>query len=420
MRPFLAALLTTIVPALVGRRWIRGPAALRWGLGSMIGIALIGWGTMLGGLLGSAEAGALFFMTAGWFAGRSARRRARDPGRRPPIIAVAAIAIVGSFLLSLSLSRPVPGYDAWAIWSMKGKAIAASGDFSSPVFTEAVYQYAHRDYPPLLPSWQATAYGISGDPTVGFPTQFQLAWLWTAAGLAIVSLAGRRRTVTGLALVAWLVAPEVVGELMSGYADVPMALFLVVGIVALLRAEDLGFAPGALLLAAASLTKTEGLMLAVATVAPLLATRRYRRPAVLAGATIVLAFGPWAAFTVSHGLMGDLTRPALGDENVATERDAIERLPIVLRSFGSEAIRPGKWGILLPASVLALVVSRLRPSPLVAGFLLSAGALTVIYLITPYDLDWHLSHSANRVVIAPLGLLALAVEGIHLVRPSDT
>ncbi len=68
----------------------------------------------------------------------------------------------------------------------------------------------------------------------------------------------------------------------------------------------------------------------------------------------------------------------------------------------------------MPACVIALGIARLRPASLVAAFLLCAGALIVIYLITPYDLDWHLSRSAHRVVIAPLGMLALAVEGIHL------
>ncbi len=419
MRPFLAALVTTIVPTIVGRRFVSGTAALRWGIGGMIGIALLGWGAMVGGLLGSAEAGAVVAMAGAWFAGP--RMRARVPGhhRATPPIALAAVVGVGAFLLILSFWRPVPGFDAWAFWSLKAKAIAASGDFSSPVFTHDVYEYAHRDYPPLFPAWQSTAYRLSGDLTNGSPTQFQLAWLWTSAGLALVSLAGARRTSAGLVLFAWALAPQVVGEIMSGYADVPMALFLVAGTAALIRAGDLGLAPGAILLAAAAVTKTEGVVFALAVVAAFFFVRRYRRRSIIAAVAITIAFGPWAAFTVAHGLAGDLASPSAGGQRITAERDIAERLPTVLRSFGTETTRPQEWGILVPAAVVVLVLARQRPAAPMVAFLLAAGSLITIYLLTPYELDWHLSRSADRVVIAPLGLLALAAESRHLTGDSE-
>lgn len=418
MRPFLAALVTTIVPAIVGRRFVLGSAPLRWGLGGVIGIALLGWGTMVGGLLGSAEAGAAASMVAAWFAGP---RLARAPGHheRPPAAVIAVVVGVGALLLGLSFWRPVPGFDAWAIWSLKAKAIASTSDFSSPVFSSDVYEYSHRDYPPLLPAWQATAYRLSGDLRTGWPTQFQLAFLWTSAGVGIASLVGRRRSALGLLLVAWLLAPKLVTEAMSGYADVPMALFLIAGTAALLRAGDLGVTPGAILLAAAAVTKTEGLVFAAAVVVAFLVARRYRRRALVAGAAVAIAFAPWAAFTVTHGLAGDLWNPPEGGTHVAFDRDVVERFPIVIRSFASQATKPGSWGILLPAAVLAVALTRFRAGPLPAAFLLATAGLILIYLLTPYDLDWHLSRSADRVVVAPLGLLALAAVGTGAATSSD-
>ncbi|MCI0344286.1 MAG: hypothetical protein L0221_02420, partial [Chloroflexi bacterium] len=96
-----------------------------------------------------------------------------------------------------------------------------------------------------------------------------------------------------------------------------------------------------------------------------------------------------------------------------------ERLPTVLRSFGTETTRPQEWGILVPAAVVVLVLARQRPAAPMVAFLLAAGSLITIYLLTPYELDWHLSRSADRVVIAPLGLLALAAESRHLTGDSE-
>ncbi|MGH2725741.1 MAG: hypothetical protein ACRDKS_02070, partial [Actinomycetota bacterium] len=130
-------------------------------------------------------------------------------------------------------------------------------------------------------------------------------------------------------------------------------------------------------------------------------------------------FGPWAAFTVAHGLAGDLWQPPKGGSHIASQRDVFERLPVVLRSFGAQTTKPGNWGILLPAALVVVASTRFGAGPLPAAFLLAAAGLIAIYLLTPYDLDWHLSRSADRVVIAPLGLLALAAEGRHLARTAE-
>ncbi|MGH2785194.1 MAG: ArnT family glycosyltransferase [Actinomycetota bacterium] len=420
MRLAAAALLTTVVPTAVGFLLVRGGhIALRLGLGGVLGIAILGLGAMLGGLAGSFEAGAAISMIATLVWARSQRRPARSVDGSPPVLPILLVVVVGMFLLVISWSRPVSRFDGWAFWSLKAKAIASTGDFSSPIFTDAEYEYSHRDYPPLLPAWQALSYRISGDLTVGHPTQFQLAWLWTCAGLAVVGLAGRRRSLAGFALFAWLLAPQVVEEAVSGYADVPMALFLIVGMVALLRSEELGVAVGAILVAAAAVTKAEGLVFAVAAIVPFLVVARYRLRAMVAAAAIILAFGPWFAFTQSHGLTGDVTRPPLEAGHIDPERDPVERVPTVLEGLGRYGIKPTDWGILGPVAILAIGLSRFRPIPLIAAALLSVVAWVVVYLGTPFEVGWHLSTSADRVLIAPLGLLALAAGGAELLTRED-
>lgn len=411
MRLALAALVTTIVPTLVGVCLVRGGPALRFGLGGILGIAILGLGTMLGGLAGSAETGAIVSMVAALAATRWIPRPEGAVRTSPPLLPLLAVLAVGVFLLVIAWSRPVSKYDGWAFWSLKAKAIASTGDFSSPVFTEPEYEYSHRDYPPLLPSWQALSYRISRDQTIGFPTQFQLAWLWTSAGVALVSLAGRRRTLIGFTLFAWLLAPQVVEEAVSGYADVPMALFLIAGIGALLRSEELGMVPGAILIAAAALTKSEGLVFALAALAPLCLAHNYRKRALVSLGVVFLAFAPWLAFTSSHGLTGDVTRPPLQAGNIDPDPDPVERFPTVVKELGVRSTKASDWGVLVPAALLSAALTRFRPWPLAAGMLLAFIAWIVFYLGTPFLIEYHLLTSADRVLIAPLGLLALAASG---------
>jgi hypothetical protein len=409
VRLLLAGLLTTVVPTIVGYRLVRAHALARLGLGAILGIAILGIGTMLGGLAGSAWAGAVVSMLAALGLSFSIRHSTDGvEGARPPIVPLLVVLAVGAFLMIAAWSRPVSKFDGWAFWSLKAKAIATTGDFSSPIFTEPEYEYSHRDYPPLLPAWQALAYKASGDLTNGAPTQFQLAWLWTAAGVALVALAGRRRTVTGFALLAWVLAPQVVEESLSGYADVPMALFLVLGVFALLRSERLGLWPGAILIGAAAVTKGEGLVFAIAALVPLVVAAEYRKRALVAAGAIVLAFGPWVAFTSSHGLTGDVTRPPLEAGHIDPDRDPIERVPTVVEELGYRATKVTDWGVLVPMSLVAAAAVRFRPRAVVAGAVLAFGAWVAVYLATPFEVDWHLATSADRVLIAPLGLLALA------------
>ena len=138
---------------------------------------------------------------------------------------------VGAALMIMSLFRPVPAWDAWFTWSLKSKGLAAAGSFQSPVFLSPTYDWSSQTYPTLLPSWQALAYIISGDLSLSWPLQFQQAWLWTSGAVALVALTDGYLRRAFLLPLAWVATPEVVWQSMQGYADVPMALMLILGTV---------------------------------------------------------------------------------------------------------------------------------------------------------------------------------------------
>ena len=420
MRPLLAVLLTTVPTAVTGRRWVHGSEPFRTALGSLIGIAALAWGAIVGGLLGFVVPGAAAGLAAAWVAGPAVRRRSalRAERRGTAVIAAALVVlVVGGVLTTLAFWRPVPRWDAWAIWSLKAKAIASLDGFDNAVFTSPAYAYSHQDYPPLLSAWQAVAYRISGDLRVSYPTQVQLAWLWTAGALAILGLVARWRAPPRLILLAWAVAPQVIHQALTGYADVPMALFLVAGAAAFADAIDgedaggrAGILPAAVLLAAASLTKEEGALFAGAFLVPFVVIARTRRRALVTGAVVAAALAPWFAFTRANGLVSDFIRQRPGAPGVAGPVSPLGRLPQVLSSIGGQIVRLGGWALLIPACAVAVLWLRGRIGPLVVAAGAAFAALTAVYLVSPYDITWHLSRSVDRTVVAPLGLLALAAS----------
>lgn len=409
MRPAIAALVTTLGPTLIGRRWIDGSAPLRWGVGGLLGFVFLGWGAMVGGLLGGVLPGAAAVLAAAWILGPQFRTRlSREEGSSR--VAPGVVGAIGAVLLVLSLWRPVPAFDGWAIWSMNGKALAQYDSFENPAFVAE--EYSRRFYPPLLPAWQAVAYQLSGDYTRSYPTQFQLAWLWTAGALSLLGLGRRRRSPSGLVLLAWAVSPVVLLQVMKGYADVPSSMFVVAGAALLFasREEGVGIAPAAILLGGAAATKAEGAVMAAVVIGALALWDR-RRLMALAGAAIVgVVVLPWVIFATAHRLSGYIFLDRV-------EETVLGRAPTIARSMFGELFDPASWGVLLPAILVVLILG--RPSAVATTAALGGlAAIFLIYMFTPFRIEWLLSRSVTRLMIGPTGLLALAAAtAVARIRP---
>jgi hypothetical protein len=414
MRAFFAAALTTVAPTIVGWRFISGSQVLRWSLGAVVGIVLVAIGALMGGLLGSPLLGSAVVLLVGWFIGPRVRW---DPGvgaLRPGIgRLIIALLVVGGALMILSLFRPVPSWDAWFLWSLKAKGLASAGSFNSPVFRSPAYRYSSQDYPTLLPSWQALAYLVSGDLQVSWPLQFQQAWLWTSASVALVSLTSGYGVLACLLPLAWIVTPEVVWQSMQGYADVPMALMLILGTAVLWRDrfDPRSHVLAGVLLAGAALTKSEGAPLVVIVLACLLVTRKPSAVLALAPAIVIAARLPWFLFTQAHGLTNEMI-------NSATIRSLVHgqvpmRVPQITFTMASVTFSPVRWGLLVPACVVTAVLvrridARLGVATLLA-FVMFAAVYQATWALQGSTLEAFVNSNVDRVLIAPLGVLALAV-----------
>lgn len=364
----------------------------------------------------------------------ASRRQAwwRRPWRSWPVdvwVAGAFVVLFGAFALVGLLSAfemPLNEWDAWSIWTRKAQMLTMHDSLVGEFWTASSYSWVHLDYPLQYPVWEALHFRAAGE----FDTQALLrhVWLLLVAFVWAVAYLLRERVrpvVWAPLLLLAAAAPGVWQQLLTGYADVPMAIFVCLGAISLalwLSESDwrlLGLA--AIMLAAAASVKNEGLMAAAALLAVAgtiaWARRLDLRQFGIAAAAVVVAILPWRIWVAAHGIEGDLpVSKTLTDPGYMLDRT--DRIWPAFSAIARALADQEQWLYLLPLA--ALVVAGSLVSGIgrrVAGFYLAAfglawAGLVWSYWISPNPLDWHLSTSVNRVV-AVLMLICLAAL-VHL------
>ena len=330
---------------------------------------------------------------------------------RPRWASLAAVAVLAALLVEYARAfvvAPLDRYDAWAIWALKGHALYSFGWADPAVFAGDEYRFANLDYPLLLPSLEAIDFHAMG----AFDTRLlhlQFLLLLVAALAALVTVLQRRApaallwlTLGGIAL-----APAVFDQLLTAYADVPLALMFAVGVAAagrwLLTNERWALAFATLCFGGALLTKNEGtLFVAAAFVALAMAAHSRWRVLAVAAAADLLVVLPWKVYTRVHDLH-DINY-SLGDTfDLEHVRGKIGVGPIAFRTLGGQMFDPLQWGLLGPLFVLLVVAAGLLGARRLALFaavttFLSWLGLSWIYVVSHYEYSSYLSSTKKRVV----------------------
>ena len=341
------------------------------------------------------------------------------------LAAFAAYAVVAAVMARV---RPLLEWDAWSIWTRKAEMLFYSGSLPTDFFTSSAYTFMHADYPILLPVFESIQFRAMGTiDTQAIHLQF---WLLMAAFVwAILYLGLRRGT-----LLSWLpvviavsITPAVYGQMLTAYADIPMALFLALG--TLLLGEWLAKRDGSILVLAvvflmgAANTKNEGLVAAVVALAVagavLAAAREWSdlRALGLGAAGFAAAILPWRIWISAHGIHGDISVLNALDPSYLADR--ADRLWPSASSLYIELIDQTSWLYVIPlGAALALVSLLIKRQRSIAMFYLSTGvivfaALVWVYWISPTPVDWLLETSAYRVVavLTPIAFAALLQLG---------
>ena len=352
------------------------------------------------------------------------RLRGSEPPswRRPSWLSLTAVAALAALMAEYARAfaiAPLDRYDAWAIWALKGHALYAFGWADPAVFAGSEYRFANLDYPLLLPSLEAIDFRAMGAfDTRLLHLQFLLLLIAALAALGAVLRDRVPPLLMWLALGAIALAPAVFDQLLTAYADLPLALVFAVGVAAagrwLLTNERWSLSVAALCFAGALLTKNEGSLFVAAAFIGLAAAayRRWRALAV-AAAVDVLVLLPWKVYVRVHDVhdinysLGDTfdwnhVAGRLGDSRNAN------------RTLGDQMIDPRHWGLLAPIFVLLLLLAAMTGARQLSLFgavwaLLSWLGLSWIYVISHFEYSSYLSSTKERVVASVvLGAAALA------------
>lgn len=320
------------------------------------------------------------------------------------------------------------GWDAFSIWNLHARFLFRGGAHWRDGFNRLL-PWSHPDYPLLIPAAVAHFWTYIGRDNPAVPAIIGFLFPFSTVGLlfsALRTLRGRMPALLGAT--ALLTTPSFIEQGTAQYADVPLSFFMLAAIALLcLHDEPMydqrtpassGLVLAGLAAAFAAWTKNEGLLFLCAMMAARLwATRARKTSESNHRITIARNFAPLlvtvipallllAAFKHFIAPPGDLfSDPSTTLHKLLTPA----RYWAVIQWYVKGLFRFGGWW-LIPAPVLLLgfyfATGKKEDAEPQTGIRTSIMALALtlagyfaVYLITPYDIYWHLRFSLTRLFL---------------------
>jgi hypothetical protein len=339
-------------------------------------------------------------------AARAVSRRRRPRGPHPLGRGKAAVALLAFICLGLfadAVTDPVTGWDGRMTWSTQALWILDEGTVDSEVLQRKNLYVTHPQYPLLLPVAQAVVLATFSVPRDVHA--FRALYTTCFAAFLLLLWDGARRWAGRLpALLAALAAAGVPALTFfedsgaaSGYSDLPLGCFYGAGLLLLLRARR-GFAnalAAGLLLAAAVLTKNEGVLLvffALGASALVLLRKNFphrrnlaRQILRLAAAVIpiLLAFALLASWRADIPNRQDERYDQLVGEPELWP-DVVTRIPLIAGGALRQMLRFDHWTLFWIAVPVVFIVGRRGWSGRRRALALALG----VGLIAPLAIGW--------------------------------
>ncbi|MBI1922558.1 MAG: hypothetical protein HYS23_15925 [Geobacter sp.] len=323
---------------------------------------------------------------------------------------VSAIAI----FVAISILGPHGGWDACMIWNLRARFLFRGGVHWNNAFSGLLYWPYHTDYPLLIPANVARGWTYIGKETQAMPAMIGLLFTFATIGLLLSSLTILKcRSLGLLAAVIMLGTSRFLMHGTSQYADVPLGFYFLAAI-ALLFLQGVfpsNYIP--ILLAGmmsgfSCWTKNEGLLFFASFVAAYLiaipgATARDKKLRQLAFFTfgslpmllILLYFK--LSIVPPNDLFSALEVMKIVQNLTNPDRhyQILKQLMIVVQgSFPLVMLFPFLYyfGFDISRHRFELCVSALTICLVISGYI-------GVYLISPYNLQWHIATSLERLLI---------------------
>lgn len=337
------------------------------------------------------------------------------PGVLLALAAVTITAISGYFFVKQSLYFPHGDHDAYAIWNLHARFIYRGGENWRAVSSQAVDPGFAPDYPLLVPLNIAGGWNFIQNESLRIPAIQALIFTFGTAGL-LFSAIGVLRTL-GQASISAIILFSLQPFWQTGVSqlgDVPLAYYFLCSVI-LIYLYVVERKPGLIFLAglAAGLsawTKNEGIaFFSISLVSVLFFFPPGRNKGTflyfLLGSLLPLsatiyfkiALAPKTALLLDNGL-----------PEIFAKISAISRYWIIIREMALGIYRLGGWQVsfIIVLLLYSIVMGMQVPSLERKGFryilfilLAQLASYFLAYLVTPFDLQWHLQYSLDRLLL---------------------
>jgi hypothetical protein len=336
-----------------------------------------------------------------------------------PLLIVAAVVLAhawGAFAV-----RPLVEWDAWATWATKARLLYEAPTTAPSILRES--SYGAPSYPLAFPTLQALGFRAMGtfDGTL-IGIQMLLLVFGLVGAVCALQRRVARAPIIALAALVIVTASQFLFQLITHYADVPLAIFVAAGVaaggawLASPRPDGWSLVCFVAFLGMAGLTKNEGLLFTAAAGVALLATagtdRSRWRPAVIAVAALGALVLPWRLYTLAFNLdtadydLANVARPGYLYNHA-------DRLHAAVPELWRQIAATNHWGYVIPIVALALVsgalAGRWQISLYGAVWLaLSFAGLLITYWVSILPVESNLSNTSYRTIVSLIaGGLAL-------------
>ena len=351
--------------------------------------------------------------------------RAKTAGGAPALqFFLAAGGLLMLLAFALSWLRPIYGYDAVSMWALKAKVAFFARTWPVTLFDP--HTTHHPEYPPLVPVAQTFVLFFLGKFDDVASRVVFAAFYASGAGILWWLLGRLRVSARGMWWLWWCAVPLMMEQVEISYADLPLAVFVLVffgGITLWLREPHRRewLALAAIFGGLAFWVKEDALIGVGGGCAALVIVALKRKlPLEPAGKMILLTAliaAPWPILAWWKELPGGFGFPA---------SDLGGRLVVILRELFNAAFVEGGYAFFWPVFVLTLVFCRRRLAKTENLWLTLATGLgllgiVIVYAATKLDLVPHLKTSVDRVLVSlfvpALLLVALLWQAsFHMLR----
>jgi hypothetical protein len=333
-----------------------------------------------------------------------------------------ALVAMATVIASLR-AAPHGDWDAWAIWNQHARFLFRGGGSGAWRGFLGI-DWSQPDYPLLLPAAVARLWAYAGhDSTLG-PALVAMVFGMVSITLVVAALDGRRAWIAGALMLG---ASTFLTQVPSQCADVPLACYIVATLTLVCgdgsplgqRSPRMTALLAGSASAMAAWTKNEGtvfalLMLILAIVVAI--RSREARPLLwgLAGGAPIFIALVWfkMALAPPSGLVEGLSLDIL-----MTRALDLNRHMTVAALMAQHVVR---WSApiaiaIFPLMMVAAIWGAVRSGPAVriraavAGLMLASYYL--VYVITPFDITWHVSTSIDRLLVQLWPLVVLTAFG---------